>query len=574
MGTMNRYEFTNYVNDNMNLPDIISRVYPNDPTFKNLQFSNKINCPFHVGDNTPSCYIMPSYFKCFGCDAKGGIFRFIQLYSHVDFIESQNIIAEAYNIQIKGLGNDESNSKNKILEEAWNSAKVLTAPNSGTQQLLNEMSPFEMRQLTPGTPLYNYYRNGNYLVTPIYGLNNNIVGFSGRRLPELPENAGPKWLHTSAKNSNIDKVFTTFNIYGAFNYNKMPYSIDWDSETIKIQNEDGTYTIDKKATEIAKKKHITDILLKRGFSNNKIINPERANSHIITITEGPKDCAAACKMGLNAIATLGAHMSEDQYKMLIKNPEVKGFNIFYDGDDAGYRGISMVAEHLLHNKKLWDNTCVYYLDPDAGGIDPADLYKGSKKYRNDHLDIYTLTDYIAKIGLDVEMYIKMKEENNGLVEEISQVIANNNNINKQQVINQMEEELNRYNKIVKVKEKEEENNLNYYNNSDKNMTEAEIYVEQLKTMAMEETANPFLEVPLKIVYQKDKDGNYTDKPKIDEKGNVITAPIYTPEEAKSILSKLRHAFHNMSFYSPDFKRDWYDPNENIDDPDDNIEKVK
>ncbi len=52
-------------------------------------------CPFH-NEKTPSFNVRPAeqYFRCFGCGAKGDIFRFVQMAERVEFPEAVKLLAE------------------------------------------------------------------------------------------------------------------------------------------------------------------------------------------------------------------------------------------------------------------------------------------------------------------------------------------------------------------------------------------------------------------------------------------------------------------------------------------------
>ncbi|MCS7025052.1 MAG: DNA primase [Bryobacteraceae bacterium] len=56
-------------------------------------------CPFH-SEKTPSFSVNPNMqiYKCFGCGASGDVFKFIQEYDHVTFIEALKWVAERYGI--------------------------------------------------------------------------------------------------------------------------------------------------------------------------------------------------------------------------------------------------------------------------------------------------------------------------------------------------------------------------------------------------------------------------------------------------------------------------------------------
>ena len=52
-------------------------------------------CPFHK-ENSPSFNVNPQrqIYHCFGCHASGDVFKFVQEYEHVEFIEAVERLAE------------------------------------------------------------------------------------------------------------------------------------------------------------------------------------------------------------------------------------------------------------------------------------------------------------------------------------------------------------------------------------------------------------------------------------------------------------------------------------------------
>ena len=59
-------------------------------------------CPFH-NEKTPSFNIRPveQYFRCFGCGAKGDVFRFVQMMEKVEFPEAVRLLAERAGISLE-----------------------------------------------------------------------------------------------------------------------------------------------------------------------------------------------------------------------------------------------------------------------------------------------------------------------------------------------------------------------------------------------------------------------------------------------------------------------------------------
>jgi len=73
--------------DHIDLVDVINRYTTVNPNLKAI-------CPFH-DERKPSLSIHPSrkFFRCFGCDAKGDAFNFIQKIEGIAFIEAVKLLA-------------------------------------------------------------------------------------------------------------------------------------------------------------------------------------------------------------------------------------------------------------------------------------------------------------------------------------------------------------------------------------------------------------------------------------------------------------------------------------------------
>src|SRR5579863_8737036 len=58
-------------------------------------------CPFH-NEKTPSFSVSPEhqYFKCFGCDAKGDVFKFVEMIEGLTFFEALRKLADQHGIAL------------------------------------------------------------------------------------------------------------------------------------------------------------------------------------------------------------------------------------------------------------------------------------------------------------------------------------------------------------------------------------------------------------------------------------------------------------------------------------------
>ena len=82
----------------------------------------KGRCPFH-NEKTPSFFVSPergSYY-CFGCQAKGDIFTFVQEFEGLDFVGALKVLAERAGVELEKFNSVEKSEKDKfysVLEQA------------------------------------------------------------------------------------------------------------------------------------------------------------------------------------------------------------------------------------------------------------------------------------------------------------------------------------------------------------------------------------------------------------------------------------------------------------------------
>ena len=78
--------------------DVISGYFP----LKRAGSAYKARCPFHQ-EKTASFNVNPArqIFKCFGCGAGGGVFKFVELYENVNFPEAVKRLAARVGIRVE-----------------------------------------------------------------------------------------------------------------------------------------------------------------------------------------------------------------------------------------------------------------------------------------------------------------------------------------------------------------------------------------------------------------------------------------------------------------------------------------
>ena len=108
----------NEVRKKIDIVDIVASYLPLTTRGKNY-FGV---CPFH-DDHSPSMSVSKErqIYTCFTCGATGNVFKFIQDYEHISFVEAVKKCADICGVElnIKLDNNDISNKKNKELYEIY-----------------------------------------------------------------------------------------------------------------------------------------------------------------------------------------------------------------------------------------------------------------------------------------------------------------------------------------------------------------------------------------------------------------------------------------------------------------------
>ena len=183
-------------------------------------------CPFH-SEKTPSFTVYPENgsFYCFGCGVGGDVITFTGLIENLDYIESVKLLADRSNIQLPQDGYDSSiqNVKNTVYDINRETAKFFhsylmgdsgkwalnyfinrglslktikhfglgAAPDSWDSLKNHQKAKgFSINDMVTANVVGKSDRGSYYdrirkrLKFPIINIRGNIIGFSGRALPE------------------------------------------------------------------------------------------------------------------------------------------------------------------------------------------------------------------------------------------------------------------------------------------------------------------------------------------------------------------------------------------------------
>ena len=300
-------------------------------------------CPFH-DDHNPSMSVSPEkgVYKCFVCGNAGNVFNFVMEYEKVSFYEAVKIVADKIGVSIDISTSKKENTKKSPLYDIYNIAYKFYQNNLNTvygkdakKYLLNRkidedviknfniglsLSDSELCNalkakgfkdddivssgvaVQNGNNIYDIYKNR--IMFPLYDLEGNVVGFSGRIYNQKSES---KYINT-------------------------------------------------KETEIFKKGEL--------LYNYHIAKKEARKEKNIIVVEGFMDVIRLSTIGIvNVVATMGTAVTKYQLNLIQKlAPDI---TLMFDGDKAGEKATNAFIELANGNDsnikvvRLEDN-----LDPD------------------------------------------------------------------------------------------------------------------------------------------------------------------------------------------------------------------
>lgn len=224
------------IKQKLNIVDVINRYVP----LKKRGRHHVACCPFH-GEKTPSFTVSEEMqiYKCFGCGKSGDVFSFLQEYEKIDFREALEELAKLAGVTlVKSSFADHQESKKKTLIDINNQVAkfynyILLSHPLGKEALdyvtnrgitLDTIKTFNIGFSPPdskyisnfilkkgynvedliatgtfgksrfGSGLYDRFQGR--LVFPLPDYRGHIVGFSGRILPNSPNQNSAKYINS------------------------------------------------------------------------------------------------------------------------------------------------------------------------------------------------------------------------------------------------------------------------------------------------------------------------------------------------------------------------------------------
>ena len=384
------------IKNSVNIVDVIGEVVQLTKAGRNFLGL----CPFH-GEKTPSFNVVEDkqFYHCFGCGKSGDVFKFIEDYRGVSFMEAVQIVGDQVGIQVQALAPSQSrghqaDGKHPFYEIHQEAAKfyhailmttkmgedarqylydrglddevlrhfqIGLAPAEGnylyqsvsgkfSENIMAESGLFHISDM--GT-LYDAFQDR--IMFPLSDDTGRVIAFSGRLWREQAEGTKPQGKYKNSRSTLL------------FNKSYELYHLD-------------------KAKQIAKKNH--ELYLMEGFM----------------------DVIAAYRAGIeNAVASMGTALTREHVAHLSKF--TKKVILAYDGDKVGRLATAKALE-VLEKQEVEVVQIPDQMDPDEylkknSPQALADLLEKTRLSRVEFLMDYWKPDNIENLQAQIEFVEKM-----------------------------------------------------------------------------------------------------------------------------------------------------------------------
>ena len=384
------------IKNSVNIVDVIGEVVQLTKAGRNFLGL----CPFH-GEKTPSFNVVEDkqFYHCFGCGKSGDVFKFIEDYRGVSFMEAVQIVGDQVGIQVQALAPSQSRGHQadgkqpfyEIHQEAakfYHAILMTTKMGEDARQYLYDrgLDDEVLRHFQIGLAP----AEGNYLYQSVSGkFSENIMAESGL-------------FHISDMGTMYDAfqdriMFPLSDDIGrviAFSGRLWRDQAEGTKPQGKYKNSRSTLLFNKsyelyhldKAKQVAKKNH--ELYLMEGFM----------------------DVIAAYRAGIeNAVASMGTALTREHVAHLSKF--TKKVILAYDGDKAGRLATAKALE-VLEKQEVEVVQIPDQMDPDEylkknSPQALADLLEKTRLSRVEFLMDYWKPDNIENLQAQIEFVEKM-----------------------------------------------------------------------------------------------------------------------------------------------------------------------
>lgn len=422
------------INDIRNKVDIVEVI----SSYLKLETRGKNyfgNCPFH-DDHSPSMSVSKDkqIYTCFSCGATGNVFKFIQDFEHISFIDAVKKCADMCGIELNISSSKSDNyiSKHKELYDIYATSQKFYQNNinsslgkSAKEYLYSrKISDEEIKKFDIGLSLNEHDMLTKLLLKKDFKekdlIKSGLVNDKDSKLYDVYKNRIMFPLHDT-------------NGY-VIGYNGRAY-----------QGEITNKYVNSKETDIFKKR---DYL----YNYHRAKQPSKDKNQII-VMEGPMDVIRASCIGVdNVVATLGTSFSSSHANLIRRLSS--NVILCFDGDDAGLKGTKLAINEL---QKIGINPKIVRI---PNGQDPDEFIKEHGKDSFDNLlsNAYNVMDFkeiLLKKDINFQSTADISKYVKSMIEEINKI---DDDILRDLTINKLCDETKISKDIILSKLKDKSNN--------------------------------------------------------------------------------------------------------------------
>lgn len=377
-------------------------------------------CPFHK-EKTPSFNVIEDrqFFHCFGCGKSGDVFKFIEEYQQVPFLDSVKIIADKAGIAVdfaprSGLKQSPQKSANQILKTLHeDAAKFYHAVLMTTKIGQQAKEYLYQRGLTD--QLLEHFN----------------IGLAPDETDYLYQALSKKYDEDQLAASGLFNLSEQSNtIYDAFR-NRIMFPLTDDRGSVIAFSGRIWKEADAKSQLSKYKNSRSTVLFNKSYELYHLdkAKPVIAKTREVFLMEGFMDVIAAYRSGCeNAVASMGTALTPEHVNHLKK--VAKKVILTYDGDDAGQQAIAksltLLEDFLVEIVKLPNQ-----MDPDdfVQKHSPEALAKLLKQSRISSTEFFI--DHLKPENLDnLQSQIAYVEKISPIIAKSPSIMAQNSYINK------------------------------------------------------------------------------------------------------------------------------------------------
>ncbi|SEP92900.1 DNA primase [Streptococcus equinus] len=291
-------------------------------------------CPFHK-EKTPSFNVIEDkqFFHCFGCGKSGDVYKFLEEYRQISFLESVHLVAERAGIPLQvetqQVQSKPKNPNQVLIDIHKDAAKFYNAVLKTTKEGQEAKAYLAQRGLTDD--LIDYFN----------------IGLSPNEPDFLYQSLAKRYEENALMASGLFNLSERTNrVYDAFQNRIMFPLTDDTGQVVAFSGRIWTKE-DLEAKQAKYKNTRSTALFNKSYELYHLdkARPVMSKKHEVYLMEGFMDVIAAYRAGIeNAVASMGTALTPEHVRHLKRY--VKKVILTYDGDNAGQNAIAKSLELL------------------------------------------------------------------------------------------------------------------------------------------------------------------------------------------------------------------------------------